>query len=89
MSPNPRRLPSYRLHKPSGLARVIINGEHVYLGKFGTAESWERYNRLIAERLRGANGVNPPEARQGLQSPSITVNELILAYWQFAQGYYR
>ena len=31
-----RRIPSYRLHKPSGQARVVINGEHICLGKYGT-----------------------------------------------------
>ena len=31
-----RRIPSYRLHKPSGQTRVIINGEHTCLGKYGT-----------------------------------------------------
>ena len=48
----PRRtshVPSYRLHKPSGQARVIINGRHVYLGPYGSEESREKYVRLIAE----------------------------------------
>ena len=30
------RVPSYRLHKPSGQARVIINREHIYLGPYGS-----------------------------------------------------
>jgi hypothetical protein len=33
------RVPAYRLHRPSGQARVIINGRHIYLGKFGSPES--------------------------------------------------
>ena len=51
MLTRPRRTPSYRLHKPSGQARVIINGEHIYLGKYGTPESYDRYDRLVAEWL--------------------------------------
>ena len=45
-----RFVPSYRLHKPSGQARVIIDGEHIYLGPYGSPESHEKYARLIAER---------------------------------------
>ena len=30
--PKQKRIPSYRLHKASGQARVIIDGEHIYLG---------------------------------------------------------
>jgi len=40
MPSKPIRVPNYRLHKPSGQARVIINGQHVYLGEFGSAESF-------------------------------------------------
>jgi hypothetical protein len=41
--------PSYLLHRPSGQARCRINGEDVYLGLFGSPESRERYDNLIAE----------------------------------------
>ena len=44
----PRKsVPSYRLHKPSGQARTIIGGRHVYLGKYNSPESRQRYARLI------------------------------------------
>ena len=46
MPRNNGHVPAYRLHKPSGQARVIINHEHIYLGKFGSAESREKYARL-------------------------------------------
>ena len=32
-------VPAYRLHKPSGQARAIVDGRHVYLGKFNSAET--------------------------------------------------
>ena len=35
----PRRsnsVPSYRLHKSSGQARVLIGGRHIYLGVYGS-----------------------------------------------------
>jgi hypothetical protein len=41
-------VPAYRLHKPSGQARVIIDGKHVYLGEYGSPESREKYARLLA-----------------------------------------
>ncbi len=41
-------VPAYRLHKPSGQARVIIDGKHVYLGGYGSPESREKYARLLA-----------------------------------------
>ncbi len=48
--PRPKNpIPSYLLHKPSGQARVIINGQTIYLGKYGSKESKERYHRLLAE----------------------------------------
>ena len=49
MSSQKRRTPSYRLHKPSGQARVIIDGKHIYLGRFDTPESYEKYFRLMTE----------------------------------------
>jgi hypothetical protein len=34
--------PAYRERKPSGQARVIVNGRHVYLGKYGSEESKQK-----------------------------------------------
>ena len=45
MSRKNGHVPAYRLHKPSGQARVIVNREHIYLGKFGSAESREAYSQ--------------------------------------------
>ena len=46
MNPRP---PSYRLHKQSGQAIVTLNGRDHLLGRHGTPESKDKYNRLIAE----------------------------------------
>ena len=79
--------PSYRFHKAKGLAVVRLNGRDVYLGKHGTPESKALYQRVIGEWL--ANG------KQILARPTehvaasfFTVNELVLAYIEFAKGYY-
>src|SRR5688572_18021221 len=46
-----RRIPGYLQHKPTGQARVILDGRTYYLGSHGTPESRTRYNRLVAEWL--------------------------------------
>ncbi len=79
------RLPSYRLHKPSGLAVVSIGGRDVYLGKFGTPESRAEYDRLMAEWL--ATGRRPIVA-ESASGADLTVNEMLLAYLDYADGYY-
>lgn len=74
------RTPSYRCHKPSGQAVVTLNGHDVYLGPYGTPESRNEYDRIIAEWL--ASGRRIP----GIDD--ITINELSLRYLDFVDGYY-
>ena len=82
------RTPKYRLHKGSGQALVQINGERIYLGKYGTEESKEKYRRLVAEFL--AAGQKPRTGSQGTPRSAfpIKINELILAFWQRAKRRY-
>jgi len=80
-------VPSYRLQTPSGQARVIIHGEHINLGKFGSPESLDKHGRLVAERAAdGAAGVVQPD--DSAESPPLSVSEVILAYGKFARSYY-
>ena len=76
------RLPSYRLHRPSGQAVVTLGGHDHYLGPHGSDQSREAYDRLIAEYLsrgrRALRGDNP-----------LTVSELILRYYEHALAYYK
>jgi integrase len=82
------KIPAYRLHRPTGQAVVRIDGHDCYLGKHGTDGSRERYDRLIAEWLTAGRPVVPdPAGRPG--HASLSVNELLLAYWQYAQQHYR
>ncbi|MBP7935605.1 MAG: hypothetical protein KA354_13240 [Phycisphaerae bacterium] len=50
-SVKPPKIPGYRLHKPSGLAVVRLNGRDFYLGPHGSTDSRREYERLIAEWL--------------------------------------
>src|SRR3954469_21343751 len=66
---------------------VVIDGRAHYLGKYDSPESRERYHRLIAD-LHGGRLPSPPEATSSATESGLTVNELILAYVRFADGYY-
>jgi len=77
-----RRIPSYRLHKGSGQAIVTLNGRDIYLGVHNTPESRQRYDKLIAEWLASNRSVRPEV------SSSLTVAEVVDAYWEYAKVYY-
>ena len=82
-----RRTPKYRHYRPKNLAMVVIDGHAHYLGKYDSPESRERYHRLIADLHAG----RPPQLLRPAApdtSGDLTVNELILAYVRFADGYY-
>lgn len=84
--PTTKQVPAYRLHKASGQARVILNGTHVYLGKFDSPQSREKYHRLLAKHL--ADEQSTTEAKNTDATSTLLVNDLILSYWKFAQDYY-
>lgn len=80
-SPNYR--PRYRRHR-SGQARVTVDGRDIYLGRYGTTESHDAYDRVIREWLE--QGRQPVAnlrlvAEQEVED-EITVAELLAAYWQ-------
>jgi hypothetical protein len=79
------RIPSYRLHKATGLAVVTITSRDVYLGKHDTPESRAEYDRLIAEWL--ATGRRPIVA-ESTSETDLTINETLLAYLRHADAYY-
>jgi integrase len=75
------RVPSYRLHKPTGQAVVTINGRDRYLGQHGSAASRRAYKRLIAEWA--ASGGDPAT------NADLTVAEVIQRFRRHAEAYYR
>jgi len=75
-----KRKPGYLHHKPTGQSRVRIDGKDHYLGPYGSSESRERYEDLIAEWF----------ARQrDVTACTLTVDDLCLMFIDFADGYYR
>jgi len=82
----PKGVPSYGHHKPSGQARVILNGKHIYLGPYGSPESREAYARLIAE---SCNSSKNSDGKVAFSRDSLTIDGLLLSYWRFAEEYYQ
>ncbi len=85
MSRPKNSIPSYTFHKPTGQARVRVAGRDFYLGPFGSPESRQEYARLLALHAGGLDLSGPPPGSPGTQ---LTVAELLLAFWRFAEGYY-
>ena len=81
-----RHVPAYREHKPSGQARVIIEGRQIYLGRFGTPESWEKYHQHVTKRFGqpASTSATFPDSNHH----DLTVVELADAYRAWAEGYY-
>jgi integrase len=82
------RIPSYRYHKASRQAVVVLDGKSHYLGRWNTPESRAEYDRLIAEwladrRRRTINGHGT-----GPNPSDLTINELILAFLEHAETHY-
>ncbi len=78
MSKNLKR-PAYQQHSATGQARVKIDGKDHYLGAFGSPESRERYDDLVAEWL----------VRQDVSRVSLTIDDLALLFLDHAEKYYR
>jgi len=76
------KVPKFRLHKATGQGVVTIDGHDHYMGRFEDPASKERYDRLISKWL--LNG-----RRFSLEQKDVCISEVIAAFWQHAQGYYR
>src|SRR4051794_3143258 len=79
------RIPAYRCYKPKNLGLVVLDGKQHYLGPYGSPESVAEYKRLLQEFL-AKEVVNSPA---GHADRSVTLDELILAFWVHAREHYR
>ncbi len=78
--PKKHSKPSYLLHKPTGQARVRIDGKDHYLGEYGSPDSRQKYDDLIAEWF----------IKQGdVSGFTLNVSELSLLFMEYAAGYYQ
>lgn len=91
MPHRPAKLPSYRLHKPSGQAVVTLrqsdgSRRDVYLGPYQSPDSRREYGRIVAELATAAAA---GQATRPSGAPLFTIDEPILAFWNHTQQHYR
>src|SRR5689334_17802953 len=79
-----RRLPKYRLHKPSGQAVVTLGGRDIYLGRWDSPESHAAYDGQI-QRWLAQGRPNAFGAAEG----GCTVAELALGFLDYADVAYK
>lgn len=84
----PRRklIPTYRHHKPSDRAVCRVEGRDVYLGRYGSVESRERYARLIADLAAGRRPSATPTNQH--QDTGTTIAELVEGFTAHAARTY-
>ncbi|GAB5494977.1 MAG: site-specific integrase [Phycisphaerales bacterium] len=82
-----KKPPKYCLHKPSGRARIVWKGRHIWLGKYGTPESRQRYARVIASIA--AEGRVPDEYAPRDIAESVTVADLTALHRDWAAATYQ
>jgi integrase len=73
-----RSKPRLTLHKPTGQARVRLDGRDHYLGPWRSPEATERYDTLMSEWL----------SRQSPDRFRLLVGELAVRFMEHAQTYY-
>lgn len=83
--PRRKTIPQYGLHKPSGQARVIVDGKHLYLGPYGSEESRQAYARILSRHLQD-DASQPPHDSGAI--PALLIAELLVKYLQHAERYY-
>lgn len=76
-------VPTYLEHKPTGQARVRVDGRDVYLGKWNSPESKKEYRRICAEIESGAAAAAPAPAG------GRTVVAVLAAFWKHAREHYK
>jgi integrase len=85
--PRTQRPPAYRLHKARNFAVVTIDGRNHYLGPFGSLKSHEKYAQMISEwRIHSRD--RSPATGPGRAASTLSINELILAYFRHTQAYF-
>ena len=83
------KLPSYCRHKGTGQAVVRIEGRDLYLGAYGSPKSKVRYEAEIARWMATKGSPVLQACVERVPNDDLRVCELILAYMEFANQYYR
>ncbi len=83
------KLPKYRHFKKCNVAFVEIAGKRRYLGKYDSPESRTKYQQILNELYLKRHGRRPANSAFDQQQQQLSVNELWLAYLNYAENYYR
>jgi hypothetical protein len=93
--PRPRNLtPSYLLHRPSGQARVRVRigdrSRDIFLGKFGSPESIEKYHRVLSDHSlshgQGALGERHVQSHDPAARHPISIAAHTLRYVEYIES---
>jgi integrase len=76
--PRTRAKPAYTLHRPTGQARVRIDGRDHYLGTYASPQSHAKYDALVDDWLR----------RKSVERATLTIDELAIRFLEYAIAYY-
>ena len=81
---NAPRTPKYRRHCSGGRDRAFVelDGQRTYLGRYGSPESIQRYDQLVAEWLVSGR-------RRAAEPADLTVVELCARFLKHAKRHYR
>jgi integrase len=79
-------IPAYGRHAGRDLARVVIDGKHIYLGPYGSDDSKAKYEQVVRKFLTDRAAAEM-KARVEI-STDLRMIELVNAYLKFARGYY-
>lgn len=77
------RIPKLRRHKPSGRALVELGGKVIYVGKWGTKASEERYRQEVAAWLAAGAPRRRIEPRR---DEVLRIETLVAGYWTHLQA---
>ena len=83
------KVPAYCHHKASGQAVVRVDGQDRYLGPYGSDDSYQKYERLIAEWRGNRQTEHVKRQRTAVNRKfDLTVSQVLYQYRDFARGYY-
>src|SRR5438874_925983 len=88
--PDKKPTPKYRHYRPKNLGVIRLDGRDIYLGRYNSPESWEKYGRAVAEwRARGRSNPCTWTASDASPPDSPWINEVILAFCDRHADHYR
>jgi hypothetical protein len=68
-------------------AYVRINGRQIWLGRYGSQESKDAYDAVVGQWI--SQGRPAPASETASVNKSMTIIELVDAYWDLAKAYYK